>query len=81
MKPNPPAAPADPGLLFVAVAWLVAEALATLLLAALAVVLTLAGWRPTPAPVLARAPAPPPPALLPPVPSLELLRVVDVRRQ
>jgi len=40
MKPNPPAAPADPVLLFVAAAWLAAEALAVLLLAALALVLT-----------------------------------------
>jgi hypothetical protein len=80
MKPNPPAAPADPVLLFIAVAWLAAEALAALLLAALAVVLTLAGWRPAPAPVLARVPAPPPPALLPPVPPLERLRVVELRR-
>ena len=38
--PPPPAAPADPVLLFIAAAWLVAEALA-----ALAVVLTLAGLR------------------------------------
>jgi len=48
MKPNPPAAPAEPVLLFIAAAWrLVAEALAALLLAALALVLTIAGWRPT----------------------------------
>ena len=53
MKPNPPAAPADPVLLFIAVAWLVAEALAALLIVALAVVLTIAGWRPSPAPVRA----------------------------
>jgi len=51
-----------------------AEALAFLLIAALAaLVLTLAGWRPSP------ATAPPPPALLPPVPPLELLRVVELR--
>ena len=79
MKLNPPAAPADPVLLFVAAAWLAAEALAALLIVALAVVLTIAGLRPAPAPVIARAPAPSPPALLPPVPRLELLRVVELR--
>ncbi len=79
MKPNTPAAPADPVLLFIAVTWLAAKALAALLIVALAVALTLAGWRPTPAPVLAPAPAPPPPALLPPVPPLQLLRVVELR--
>ena len=57
-----------------------AEALATLLITALALVLSLAGWRPSPAPVLARAPAPPPPALLPPVPPLERLRVAKLDR-
>jgi hypothetical protein len=80
MKPNPPAAPADPVLLALVAAWLVAEALITLLVAAAAVILTLVGWRPAPAPVLAPAPAPPPPPLLPPVPPLELLRVVELRR-
>ena len=39
MKPNTPAAPADPVLLFIAVAWLAAEALAALMLAAFAMVL------------------------------------------
>ena len=80
MKNPIPAAPADPVLLFIAVAWLATEALAVLLLAALALVLTIAGWRPTPAPVIARAPAPPPPALPSPMPRLELLRVVELRR-
>ena len=51
-------------MLFVAVAWLAAEALITLLVAAAALIPTLVGWRPAPAPV------PPPPALLPPVPPL-----------
>ena len=68
MKPTPLAAPADPVLLFVAVACrLAAEALAALLIVALAVVPTLAGWRPSPAHVLARAPVPPPLALPPPL--------------
>jgi hypothetical protein len=59
MKPTPPATPADPVLLFVAVAWLAAEALAALLIAALALVLTPAGWRASPAPLLTPAPDPP----------------------
>ena len=59
MKPNPPAAPVEPVLLFIAVAWLAAKALAALLIVALAVALTLAGWRPAPAPVLAPALGPP----------------------
>ena len=50
-------------MLFVAVAWLAAEALITLLVAAAALILTLAGWRPSPAPV----------------PPLELLQVVELR--
>ena len=73
MKPNPSAAPADPVLLALLAAWLVAEALITLLVAAAAVILTLVGWRPAPPPV------PPPPALPPPVLRLELLRVVELR--
>jgi hypothetical protein len=80
MKNPTPAAPADPVLLFIAAGWLAAEALAVLLIATLALLLTLAGWRPAPAPVLARAPAPSPPALPPPVPRLERLRVVELRR-
>jgi hypothetical protein len=47
--------------------------------AALALVLTLAGWQPTEAPVLAIAPAPPSPLFLPPVLPLERLRVVELR--
>ena len=70
---EPPAAAADPVLLALLAAWLVAEALITLLVAAAAVILTLVGWRPAPAPV------PPPPALPPPVLRLELLRVVELR--
>ena len=46
MKLNPPAAPADPVLLFIAAAWLAAEALAALLIVALAVALTLPGGGP-----------------------------------
>ena len=61
-------------------AWLAAEALITLLVAAAALIPTLVGWRPAPGLVIARAPVPPPPALLPTVPPLELLRVVELRR-
>jgi hypothetical protein len=46
MKPNPTAAPADPVLLALVGGWLAAEALAALLIAAAALLLTLAGWRP-----------------------------------
>jgi len=78
-----PAAPADPVLLLIAAGWLAAEALAVLLIAAAALALTLAGWRPDPAPVSAPAPAAPPSprrALLPPAPApLERLRVVELR--
>ena len=78
MKPPTPAAPADPVLLFIAAGWLAAEALAVLLIAALALLLTLAGWRPAgPAPTLAPSPSPAPaPA---PVAPLERLRVVELR--
>jgi hypothetical protein len=44
-----------------------------LLVAAAALILTLVGWRPAPAPA-------PPPALLLPVPPLERLRLVELRR-
>ncbi len=43
MKPPTPAAPTDPVLLFIAAAWLAAEALAVLLIAALALLLTITG--------------------------------------
>jgi|GEM_PF-3239196 hypothetical protein len=83
MKPTPTAAPADPVLLILLALWLAAEALAVLLIAAAALLLTLAGWRPTPPP--ARPVAAPQPALLPPAPvppspaPLEGLRVVELR--
>jgi len=63
---EPPAAAADPVLL----AWLVAEAMAAVLLAALAVVLIFAGWRPAPAPVIAPALGPPSSLLKPDVSAL-----------
>jgi hypothetical protein len=59
MNPNPPAAPADPVLLFIAAAWLVAEALAVLLIVLAALALTLVGWRAAQAPVIASDPATP----------------------
>lgn len=83
MKPTPTAAPADPVLLLIALCWLAAEALGALLIAAAALLLTLAGWRPTPPPALPAAA--PSPALLPPAPlapspaPLEGLRVVELR--
>ena len=46
MKPNTSAAPADPVLLALLGGWLAAEALAALLIAAAALLLTLCGWRP-----------------------------------
>jgi hypothetical protein len=78
MKNPTLAAPSDPVLLFIAAGWLAAEALAVLLIAALALLLTLAGWRPAgPAPALAPSPSPAPsPA---PVAALERLRVVELR--
>jgi hypothetical protein len=48
-----------------------AEGLATLLIASLALVLTLAGWRPAPAPVIARPPAPPSSRLEPDVNAMD----------
>jgi hypothetical protein len=59
MKSNPPAAPANPVFLFIAAGWLAAEALAALLIALAALVLSLSGGRPAPPPVIAPAPAPP----------------------
>ena len=78
-----PAAPADPVLLSIAAGWLAAEALASLLIAAAALVLTLAGWRPSsapPCPPLPITTPPPAPEALPPTPApLERLRVVELR--
>ena len=74
-----PHAPADQVLLLIAVAWLAAEALLSLAIAALALVLNLAGWRPARHhPVHAHSPAPPPPSLLPPMPPLEGLLVAKL---
>jgi hypothetical protein len=60
MKNPTPAAPADPVLLFIAAGWLAAEALAALLIALAALVLTIAGWRPASAPVFVPGQASPP---------------------
>jgi hypothetical protein len=66
-------------MLFISATWLAAEALAALTIAHASLVLTLAGCRPAAAPVIALGPAPHPPALLPPVPPLELLKLVELR--
>lgn len=73
MKSPTPTAPVDPVLVSIAAAWLAAEALLALTVAAVALVLTLAGWRPAATPA---SPAPLLPAPLPP----EQLRVVELRR-
>jgi len=68
MKTPTPAVPADPVLLFIAAGWLAAEGLAVLLIAALALLLTLAGWRlagPTPALAPSPSPAPAPAPMAP----------------
>ncbi|MFN7228568.1 MAG: hypothetical protein ACK5UG_05900 [Synechococcaceae cyanobacterium] len=89
MKPTPTAASVDPVLLILLAVWLAAEALGALLIAGVALLLTLAGWRPARRSEAERCPvihqAPPHPNLTPaPVPSrpasLEMLRVVELRR-
>jgi hypothetical protein len=82
MKPTPPAAPADPVLLALAVAVLTVEALLVLTAAAVALALTVAGWRlaalpPGPVPAApAAAVAPPAPVVAatpaPPAPAAQL---------
>ncbi len=80
MNNLPPAPAAEPVDLLLVLGLAVAEALATLLVAALALLLTLAGWcppRPPAAPLRpALAPRPPAPLVAP----LEALTVADLRR-
>lgn len=95
MKPNPTLGPAaDPVLLLIAAGWLAAEALAVLLIAAFALVLTLARWQP-PAASAAAVPSPPVPAphrplrpvltdladALMELPAAELRRLAGTRRR
>ena len=77
MTTNPPA-PADPVLLCLAGAWLAAEALVILLVAALALLLTIAGWRPSQPPAVASPVAPTP--VTPQAPALADRPVVELRR-
>lgn len=90
MTTNPPA-PVDPVLLLLGAVCLAAEALAIVLAATLALLLTIAGWRPTPDPGAAlpvalaiTAPAVAPitagPALLPLAGPLDRLTVAQLRR-
>jgi len=69
--PTPRAA--DPLALLLLAAWLVAEAVLPLVAAAVALLLTVAGWRPTTPRVGLEPPAPA-------VPSLARLPVVELRR-
>ena len=83
MNPTPTAAPADPVLLLLALGWLTIEAAAVLIAFAVALLLTLAGWRPAAAPAARPAPLPVvlTPAALPPALAapLEGLTVRELR--
>ena len=72
MKPNTPAAPADPVLLLILSAWLVIEAVSTLVIATAALLLTATGWRPGPDRPAAAPPVAPPPPVAMPAPVLAL---------
>jgi hypothetical protein len=84
MNPTPSAPPAaDPVALLLLAGWVTAEALAVLLVAAVALLLTLAGWRPAAAP-LTPPPRPLPVVLTPVAPApaaqpLAALKVADLR--
>lgn len=76
-SPNPRAA--DPVALLLLAVWLLAAAMRPLVAAAIALVLTAAGWRPSPAPVIPRSGDPAPLDQGMPSP-LVLLPVVELRR-
>lgn len=80
MNNLPPAPAAEPVDLLLVLGLAVAEALATLLVAALALLLTLAGWCPPAPPAAPLRPVLLPEAEAPAAPPLEAATVADLRR-
>jgi hypothetical protein len=77
---NPTTTRPDLGALLLLAGWLAAEALLLLLAAAIALVLTATGWRPSPMPVIPHRGDPAPPDQGIPAAALEASTVAELRR-